>query len=116
MPRSYEHIGRYEKEILELREQGLTQREIGEKLGFSYKQVHNFMTRYNKKKKKLEAGIVIKPKGRPRKDGTSLPPSVEKLSKTAQLQYELDSKERYIKQLEMENELMKDFLLRTGRK
>ena len=36
MPRSYEHIGRYEKEILELREQGLTQREIGEKLGFSY--------------------------------------------------------------------------------
>ena len=116
MPRSYEHIGRYEKEILELREQGLTQREIGEKLGFSYKQVHNFMTRYNSKKRKLESGIVIKPKGRPRKDGTSLPPSVEKLSKLTQLQYELDSKERYIKQLEMENELMKDFLLRTGRK
>lgn len=116
MPRSYEHIGRYEKEILELREQGLTQREIGEKLGFSYKQVHNFMTRYNSKKRKLESGIVIKPKGRPRKDGTSLPPSVEKLSKLTQLQYELNSKERYIKQLEMENELMKDFLLRTGRK
>lgn len=116
MPRSYEHIGRYEKEILELREQGLTQREIGEKLGFSYKQVHNFMTRYNSKKRKLESGIVIKPKGRPRKDGTSLPPSVEKLSKLTQLQYELDSKERYIKRLEMENELMRDFLLRTGRK
>ena len=74
------------------------------------------MTRYNSKKRKLESGIVIKPKGRPRKDGTSLPPSVEKLSKLTQLQYELDSKERYIKQLEMENELMRDFLLRTGRK
>ena len=31
-------------------------------------------------------------------------------------QYELASKERYIKRLEMENELMRDFLLLTERK
>lgn len=116
MPRSYRHISEYEKEILELKRQGLTQREIGEQLGFSYDQVHNFITRYNSKKRKLESGIAIKPKGRPRKDGTSLPPSTEQLSKLTQLQYELDRKERYIKRLEMENELMKDFLSLTGRK
>ena len=116
MSRSYRHIKEYETEILDLKKQGLTEREIGEKLGFSIKQIHNFITRYNSNQRKLASGIVIRPKGRPRKDGNSLPPSVQQLSKLTQLQYELASKERYIKRLEMENELMRDFLLHTGRK
>ena len=116
MSRSYRHIKEYETEILNLKRQGLTKREIGEKLGFSIKQIHNFITRYNSNQRKLASGIVIRPKGRPRKDGNSLPPSVQQLSKLTQLQYELASKERYIKRLEMENELMRDFLLHTGRK
>ena len=32
MPRSYQHISDYEKEILELKSQGMTLREIGENL------------------------------------------------------------------------------------
>lgn len=80
------------------------------------KQIKNFITRYNRKQDKIKAGIEIKPKGRPRKDGTNSPPSVEQLSKLTQLQYELDKKERYIKRLEMENELMRDFLSHAGRK
>ena len=36
MPREYRHIKQYEKEILELREQGLTQRQIGERFGLSF--------------------------------------------------------------------------------
>ena len=36
MPRSYRHIKKYEKEMLELKAQGLTVREIGEKFGLSY--------------------------------------------------------------------------------
>lgn len=35
MPRGYRHIKEYEKEIPELKGQGMTQREIGERLGFS---------------------------------------------------------------------------------
>ena len=35
MPRSYRHIKEYKKEILELRKQGKTKREIREKYGFS---------------------------------------------------------------------------------
>jgi hypothetical protein len=116
MARSYRHIQEYEKEILELKEQGLTLREIGERLGFTYKQLHDFITRHNANQRKIASGIVIKPKGRPRKDGTELPPSVQQLSKLAQVQYELASKERYIKRLEMENELMRDFLSLTERK
>ena len=39
MPRSYRHIKEYELEILELKKQGYTKREIGEKFGFTYEQV-----------------------------------------------------------------------------
>ena len=116
MPREYHHIQNYEKEILELKSQGYTLRAIGEKFGFTYKQMHNFITRYNANQRKQSVGIMPKPKGRPRKDGTELPPSVQQLGKLTQLQYELASKERYIKRLEMENELMRDFLSLTERK
>ena len=116
MPREYHHIQDYEKEILELKSQGYTLRAIGEKFGFTHKQMHNFITRYNANQRKRMAGIMPKPKGRPRKDGAELPPSVEQLSKVAQLQYELARKERYIKRLEMELELMRDFLSLAGRK
>ena len=116
MPRNYRHISEYEKEILEMRRQGKSKREICEKFGFSIKQLTDFVTRYNRKQKKLAAGISIKPKGRPRKDGSELPPSIQQLSKLTQLQYELAIKERHIKRLEMENELMRDFLSLTERK
>ena len=116
MPREYRNIQQYEKEIIELYDKGKSLKEIGEQFGFTYNQMRNFKTRYNKKKKKLESGISIKPKGRPRKDGTELSPSIQQLSKLSQLQYELARKERKIKELEMENELMRDFLSLTERK
>ena len=116
MPRSYRHIKDYEKEILELKNKGFTQREIGEKLGFTKEQVKEFFHRNNKNQRKLNAGITLKKRGRPRKNGEELPPSIQQLSKLTQLQYELAGKERYIKRLEMENELMRDFLSFTERK
>ena len=116
MPRNYRHIKEYEVEILELKSQGKSNREICEKFGFELKQLKNFINRYNANKRKLASGVLIMPKGRPRKDGTKLPPSVQQLSKLSQLQYELASKENHIKRLEMENELMRDFLSLTERK
>lgn len=113
MSRKYRHIKDFEKELIEYLEQGHTLRETGDKFGFTYKEMRDFKTRYNKNQRKLAAGMKIKPKGRPRKDGTKLPPSVQQLSKLSQLQYELASKERYIKRLKMENELMRDFLSLT---
>lgn len=104
------------KKLIEYIEQGHTLRETGEKFGFEYKEMRDFKARYNKNQKKLAAGIAIKSKGRPRKDGSKLPPSVQQLSKLSQLQYELASKDRYIKQLEMENELMQEFISLTERK
>ena len=116
MQGKYTNIKDFEKELLEYLNQGHTLRETGEKYGFTYKEMRDFKTRYNKNQRKIAAGIEIKPKGRPRKDGTKLPPSVQQLSKLSQLRYELASKERYIRRLEMENELMRDFLSLTERK
>ena len=116
MPRSYRHIQQYEKEMVELKEEGMTVKEIGAKFGLTYEQTHDFFKRRNRKQRKLKAGIAIKRKGRPRKNGAELPPSVQQLSKLTQLQYELARKEAEIKRLEMENELMRDFLSLTERK
>ena len=111
MPREYRHIQEYEKEILELRSQGKTRREICEKLGFSKKQIEGFITRYNRRQKKIAAGIATKKKGRPAKDSI-----VTEEDKLADLRYKLARKDARIKQLEMENELMRDFLSLTERK
>ena len=111
MPREYKHIQEYEREIIELYEKGLTLREIGEKFGFTYKQMREFKTRYNRKQKKLAAGIALKRKGRPQKDYV-----VSEQDKVAELKYILARKEAKIKSLEMENELIRDFLSLTERK
>ena len=101
----------YEKEILELISQGKSLREIGEQFGFSYEQMHSFKSRYNKKQRKLAAGIAVRKKGRPAKNCV-----VTEEDKVAALRYKLDRKDARIKQLEMENELMRDFLSLTERK
>ena len=111
MPRNYSRIQQYEKEILRLKEDGYTKREIGENLGFSYEQIHNFISRYNEKQRRITAGVTLKRKGRPPKNYV-----VSEQDKVAELKYILAQKEAKIKTLEMENELMRDFLSLTGRK
>lgn len=111
MARSYRHIKEYESEILELKSQGKTNREICEKFGFEIKQLKNFINRYNRNQRKLEAGIALKRKGRPPKDYV-----ISEQDKVAELKYLLARKEAKIKSLEMENELMRDFLSLTERK
>ena len=110
MPRKYRHIEQYEKEILELREQGLTKREIGEKFGFSKEQIKGVLQRKRRREEKLSYGILPKKRGRPSKEQPA------QRNTTAELQYQLARKEARIKQLEMENELMRDFLSLTERK
>ncbi len=111
MPRSYRHIKDYEYEIEELRKEGYTSREIGNKLGFSYKQMRNYFYRRNVTERKLEAGVSLKRKGRPPKDYV-----ISEEAKVAELKYILARKEAKIKSLEKENELMRDFLSLTERK
>ena len=96
---------------MELREQGLTGRQIQEKFGFSKKQYENFITRYNRRQDKIAAGIALKRKGRPPKNYI-----VSEQDKVAELKYILARKDAKIKSLKMGNELMRDFLSLIERK
>ena len=109
MPREYRHIKEYEKEILELREQGLTKREIGERFGFSKEQIKGLLKRNRRREEKISYGITPKKRGKPAKDSV-----VTEEDKLADLRYKLARKDARIKQLEMENELMRDFLFRNS--
>jgi IS30 family transposase len=111
MARTYCHIGDYEREIKELKEQGYTKREIGKRLGFTEKQIHNFITRINRNKRKMATGVPVRKKGRP--VSREMNPKTDKLS---ELRYIVARQEAKIKELEMENELMRDFLSLTERK
>ena len=46
------HIQEYEERIIKLYNQGESLREIGNKLGFTYKQMRKFKTGYDKKQRK----------------------------------------------------------------
>lgn len=112
MAKRYKHIAEYEAVILRMKSEEKTRREIGKAVGLSKEQVKGFIKRYNRKQEKHPAGMVIHQKGRsPKKDY-----EVAEEAKTAELRYVLARKEARIKQLEMENKLMRDFLSLTERK
>ena len=82
---------------------GKSHREIEEFFGLTGdRPVHNLLKRERRKERKIQAGIIPRPKGRPRKDAT--PRDI-----VAEQAYEIN-------RLKMENKLLRDFLQLTGRK
>ena len=110
MSREYRKMEQYTEEILRMREEGYTRREICEKFGFRKEQLKGFITRYNRRQEKIAAGIALRKKGRPSKDYVA-----SEESKIAELKYIIARKDAKIKALQMENELMRDFLSLTGK-
>ena len=101
--RNYTHIQVLLPEIKAMLAEGKTQREIADYYGFKDKQVvKELLKRERRKERKLEAGILPRPQGRPRK--SDAPRDI-----VAEQAYE-------IRRLRMENELLRDFLQFTGRK
>lgn len=100
--RKYAHIQLLEEEILDMRQKGATRQEIADRFGLSKSQIKNWINRYNRRRAKQEAGIFLRPHGRPRK--SDAPRDI-----VAEQAYE-------IRRLRMENELLRDFLRFTGRK
>ena len=101
--RNYTHVQALLPEIKAMLAEGKTQREVAEYYGFQDKQVvKGLLKRERRKERRLEAGILPRPKGRPRKDAA--PRDI-----VAEQAYE-------IQRLRMENQLLRDFLYFTGRK
>ena len=102
MARIYQHTQELLSVIKELLAQGMRQREIEERLGLKgSRPVHQLLMRENRKEKRMAAGIMPRPKGRPRKDE----PARDIVAEQA---YE-------IQRLKMEVELLRDFLSLNGK-
>lgn len=101
--RNYTHVQEHLPEIQAMHAAGKTHREIAEYFGFRNKGViKELLKRERRKERKAEAGISLRPKGRPRKD--VVPGDI-----VLEQAYE-------IKKLKMENKLLRDFLQYAGRK
>ena len=101
--RNYTHVQMLLPEIEAMIGEGKTQREVAEHFGFKDKYVvKGLLKRQREKQRKLEAGIVPRPKGRPRKN--AVPGDV-----VTEQAYEIE-------RLRMENKLLRDFLRPTGRR
>lgn len=98
------------EEIIRKHEEGNTTNELAAQYGKTYDTIRSIIKSENKKKRLHVAGIVLKKKGRPTKNCI-----VTENDKIADLRYKLNRKDTRIKQLEMENELLRDFLKEAGR-
>ena len=101
MARQYTHVQDVEKEMLEMKAAGKTNREIAEQFGFKDKYVvKEWFKRYNRRIREMEAGILPRRRGRPPKG--YVPTEQEK--------------DNEIRRLKMENELLRDFFRLAGRR
>ena len=99
-----------EQIIIRLREEGKSRQEIADILGLTKEQIKDWVTRYNRRKKKQAAGVPTLPTGRPRKD---YPLTEDNKVEYYKRQLRLAKSEN--KRFKMENELMRDFLSLTGK-
>lgn len=53
MPREYRNIKQYENQLLDLRNQGLTYKEIADSVAFNKKQIQKFFERYRINQRKI---------------------------------------------------------------
>ena len=91
-------------------EDGVTVKVLTEKYDKPFKTIKRMIARENNKKKKINVGIALRTKGRPAKDCP-----VTEADKVSELRYKLNRIDARINQLEMENELLRDFLKEIGR-
>lgn len=89
------------EEVLQMKSKGKTNKEISLHLGFKDKSViKQLIKRHNRKQRQKEEGVVPRKIGRPRKSEPRT----------------LDDKDKLLKQLQMENELLRSFLSEAGRR
>lgn len=101
--RNYTHVQMLLPEIEAMIAEGKTQREVAEYFGFKDKYVvKRLLNRQREKRRKLEAGIVPRPKGMPRKDAAPRDVATEQAYEIARLR--------------VENKLLRDFLQFAERK
>ena len=100
MARKYTKVEGLTEIIRQRKANGETNREIAESYGLTINQVKQLIARQNRKERKIAAGYIPRPKGRPRKESVS----------------EEVKRNNEIVQLRMQVELLRNFLCEVGRR
>ncbi|MBQ8894295.1 MAG: hypothetical protein IJ043_07800 [Clostridia bacterium] len=101
MPIKYVKMEQLAEEVFRRKAAGETNREIGEHFGLSKYQIKQLVARQNRKRRReAKEGYVARSKGRPR----NTPMSEEKI------------RQKQVKDLEMQVELLRNFLSEVGRR
>lgn len=100
MARKYTKVEQLSEIVRMRHEQGETYGEIAASYGLEKKQIRKLMERQRRKERKIAAGYIARPKGRPRKEPAS----------------EEAKRNNEIVQLRMMVELLRNFLCEAGRR
>ena len=100
MARKYTKVEGLTEIIRQRKAEGETNREIADSYGLTKYQVKQLMARQNRKERRIAAGYVPRPKGRPRKE-----PANEEAKRNNE-----------VVQLRMQVELLRNFLCEAGRR
>ena len=100
MARRYTKVAELAEVVRTRHEQGETYAQIAASYGLEKKQLKKLMERQRKKERKIAAGYIPRPKGRPRKE-----PASEEVKRNNE-----------IVQLRMQVELLRNFLSEAGRR
>ena len=100
MARKYTKVEGLTEIIRQRKSNGETNREIAESYGLTKYQVKQLMARQNRKERRIAAGHIPRPKGRPRKEPAS----------------EEAKRNNEVVQLRMQVELLRNFLCEAGRR
>ena len=100
MARKYTKVEGLTEIIRQRKANGEKNREIAESYGLTKYQVKQLMARQNRKERRIEAGYIPRPKGRPRKETAS----------------EEAKRNNEVALLRMQVELLRNFLSEAGRR
>ena len=100
MTRKYTKVEGLTEIIRQRKANGETTREIAESYGLTKYQVKQLMARQNRKERRIAAGYIPRPKGRPRKENAS----------------EEAKRNNEVVLLRMQVELLRNFLCEAGRR
>ena len=100
MARKYTKVEGLTEIIRQRKANGETNREIAESFGLTKYQVKQLMARQNRKERRIAAGYIPRPKGRPRKETAS----------------EEAKRNNEVVLLRMQVELLRNFLYEAGRR
>ena len=97
MPRNYTKMEQLAEAVFARKAAGETNREIAEGYGLTLKQIKQLVARQNRKARRIAAGYIPRPKGRPRK--TEASEDIKRSNEVAQLRMQVELLQNFLSEL-----------------